>query len=166
MTFLGEVIAVVGSCEALGSWSYQNAVVLLPDGSDEYVTFPVRCPSHSNTFLTHALSSSRLLCRCKTLTYVFYPRTEKYGLQRSPCLKGLCPSIAISRVSFCSQRWADTPVFLSMLASTSSTSLCLPLTLSSLYNSQDLIQLNASTAKISVISFHNLCPCLQGVVVE
>ncbi|KAM8832607.1 glycerophosphocholine phosphodiesterase GPCPD1 isoform 2-T3 [Spinachia spinachia] len=34
-TSSGEVIAVVGSCEALGSWSYQNAVVLLPDGSDE-----------------------------------------------------------------------------------------------------------------------------------
>ncbi|XP_077949695.1 glycerophosphocholine phosphodiesterase GPCPD1 isoform X1 [Gasterosteus aculeatus] len=36
-TSSGEVIAVVGSCEALGSWSYQNAVVLLPDGSDEKI---------------------------------------------------------------------------------------------------------------------------------
>ncbi|KAM6906708.1 glycerophosphocholine phosphodiesterase GPCPD1 isoform 2-T2 [Lycodopsis pacificus] len=30
----GEVIAVVGSCEALGSWSYQSAVILHSDGSD------------------------------------------------------------------------------------------------------------------------------------
>lgn len=31
----GEVIAVVGSCDALGSWSHQKAVTLHPDGSDE-----------------------------------------------------------------------------------------------------------------------------------
>ncbi|GAA6224509.1 glycerophosphocholine phosphodiesterase GPCPD1 isoform X1 [Lates japonicus] len=30
----GEVIAVVGSCEALGCWSHQNAVTLHPDGND------------------------------------------------------------------------------------------------------------------------------------
>ncbi|XP_068565099.1 glycerophosphocholine phosphodiesterase GPCPD1 [Cebidichthys violaceus] len=30
----GEVIAVVGSCEALGSWSHQNAVILHSDGTD------------------------------------------------------------------------------------------------------------------------------------
>ncbi|TDH00218.1 hypothetical protein EPR50_G00186110 [Perca flavescens] len=30
----GEVIAVVGSCEALGSWSHQKAVTLHPDGND------------------------------------------------------------------------------------------------------------------------------------
>uniref|UniRef100_A0A8D0CPN1 Glycerophosphocholine phosphodiesterase 1 n=1 Tax=Sander lucioperca TaxID=283035 RepID=A0A8D0CPN1_SANLU len=33
-TFLGEVIAVVGSCEALGSWSHQKAVTLYPDGNE------------------------------------------------------------------------------------------------------------------------------------
>ncbi|XP_068610270.1 glycerophosphocholine phosphodiesterase GPCPD1 isoform X2 [Brachionichthys hirsutus] len=32
--FLGEVIAVVGSCEALGEWSHQRAVPLCPDGQD------------------------------------------------------------------------------------------------------------------------------------
>ncbi|KAI3364535.1 hypothetical protein L3Q82_011322 [Scortum barcoo] len=30
----GEVIAVVGSCEALGSWSHQKAVTLSPSGND------------------------------------------------------------------------------------------------------------------------------------
>ncbi|XP_041814297.1 glycerophosphocholine phosphodiesterase GPCPD1 [Chelmon rostratus] len=30
----GEVIAVVGSCEALGCWSHQKAVILLPDAND------------------------------------------------------------------------------------------------------------------------------------
>ncbi|XP_074540943.1 glycerophosphocholine phosphodiesterase GPCPD1-like [Halichoeres trimaculatus] len=30
----GEVIAVVGSCKALGSWSHQRAVTLHPDGDD------------------------------------------------------------------------------------------------------------------------------------
>lgn len=34
LTFLGEVIAVVGSCEALGCWSHQKAVTLHPDGND------------------------------------------------------------------------------------------------------------------------------------
>ncbi|XP_054474315.1 glycerophosphocholine phosphodiesterase GPCPD1 isoform X2 [Anoplopoma fimbria] len=33
-TSSGEVIAVVGSCEALGSWSYLKAVILHPDGND------------------------------------------------------------------------------------------------------------------------------------
>ncbi|KAM7395704.1 hypothetical protein PAMA_007125 [Pampus argenteus] len=32
----GEVIAVVGSCESLGSWSHQKAVILNPDGNDGY----------------------------------------------------------------------------------------------------------------------------------
>lgn len=32
--FLGEVIAVTGSCETLGSWSHQKAVILHPDGND------------------------------------------------------------------------------------------------------------------------------------
>lgn len=32
--FLGEVIAVVGSCEALGNWSYQKAVTLKPLGDE------------------------------------------------------------------------------------------------------------------------------------
>uniref|UniRef100_A0A3Q2X7G5 Glycerophosphocholine phosphodiesterase 1 n=1 Tax=Haplochromis burtoni TaxID=8153 RepID=A0A3Q2X7G5_HAPBU len=31
----GEVFAVVGSCEALGSWSHQKAVTLHPVGGDE-----------------------------------------------------------------------------------------------------------------------------------
>lgn len=31
----GEVIAVVGSCEALGSWSHQRAVTLHPDSNNE-----------------------------------------------------------------------------------------------------------------------------------
>lgn len=30
----GEVIAVAGSCEALGNWSHQKAVILHPDGND------------------------------------------------------------------------------------------------------------------------------------
>ncbi|XP_067427614.1 glycerophosphocholine phosphodiesterase GPCPD1 isoform X1 [Thunnus thynnus] len=30
----GEVIAVTGSCETLGSWSHQKAVILHPDGND------------------------------------------------------------------------------------------------------------------------------------
>uniref|UniRef100_A0A8C2ZTR6 Glycerophosphocholine phosphodiesterase 1 n=1 Tax=Cyclopterus lumpus TaxID=8103 RepID=A0A8C2ZTR6_CYCLU len=34
----GEVIAVVGSCEALGSWNSQNATILHPDGSDGNVS--------------------------------------------------------------------------------------------------------------------------------
>uniref|UniRef100_A0A669DPL3 Glycerophosphocholine phosphodiesterase 1 n=1 Tax=Oreochromis niloticus TaxID=8128 RepID=A0A669DPL3_ORENI len=33
--FIGEVFAVVGSCEALGSWSHQKAVTLHPVGGDE-----------------------------------------------------------------------------------------------------------------------------------
>lgn len=32
---IGEVFAVVGSCEALGSWSHQKAVTLHPVGGDE-----------------------------------------------------------------------------------------------------------------------------------
>uniref|UniRef100_A0A3Q4GUD2 CBM20 domain-containing protein n=1 Tax=Neolamprologus brichardi TaxID=32507 RepID=A0A3Q4GUD2_NEOBR len=31
----GEVFAVVGSCEALGSWSHQKAVTLHPVGGDD-----------------------------------------------------------------------------------------------------------------------------------
>ncbi|PWA27793.1 hypothetical protein CCH79_00000177 [Gambusia affinis] len=34
--FLGEVIAVVGSCEALGNWSYQKAVTLHPLGDERH----------------------------------------------------------------------------------------------------------------------------------
>lgn len=33
-TSSGEVIAVVGNCETLGSWSHEKAVTLYPDGSD------------------------------------------------------------------------------------------------------------------------------------
>lgn len=33
-TLLGQVIAVVGSCEALGSWCYYRAVILQPVGDD------------------------------------------------------------------------------------------------------------------------------------
>lgn len=41
--FLGEVIAVVGSCEALGNWSYQKAVTLHPLGDERYVKHYICC---------------------------------------------------------------------------------------------------------------------------
>ncbi|XP_068432929.1 glycerophosphocholine phosphodiesterase GPCPD1 isoform X2 [Clinocottus analis] len=37
----GEVIAVVGSCEALGSWRYENATILHPDGNTWTTTVSV-----------------------------------------------------------------------------------------------------------------------------
>ncbi|KAM6915536.1 glycerophosphocholine phosphodiesterase GPCPD1 isoform 2-T2 [Xenentodon cancila] len=80
----GEVIAVVGSCEALGSWSYQNAVPLHPLGDDELtwtvtVTVPRGVVSKYRYFKGYILESKSAGGPCQVIVNLWethhQPRT-------------------------------------------------------------------------------------------
>lgn len=56
----GEVVAVVGGCEALGSWCHQKAVILSPIG-DGCMTFLQALDHHSVIEISENLNTMRLL---------------------------------------------------------------------------------------------------------
>lgn len=97
LTLSGEVVAVVGGCEALGSWCHQKAVILSPVGDG--------C---STSLLRTGRSKWPFLPPCINVDIVQLSFPGWYGRQRSLCHKGGLSSIAILRASFLSQRWAET----------------------------------------------------------
>lgn len=59
----GEVIAVVGSCETLGSWCHQKAVTLQPAEEDGYVSHDILYLAFNfiTIYLRHVTSYSVVL---------------------------------------------------------------------------------------------------------
>ncbi|XP_050927929.1 glycerophosphocholine phosphodiesterase GPCPD1 isoform X2 [Lates calcarifer] len=80
----GEVIAVVGSCEALGCWSHQKAVTLHPDGNDgntwtTTITVPKGVVSKYRYFKGYFLESKSAGGPCQVIVNMWethhHPRT-------------------------------------------------------------------------------------------
>uniref|UniRef100_A0A665V772 Glycerophosphocholine phosphodiesterase 1 n=1 Tax=Echeneis naucrates TaxID=173247 RepID=A0A665V772_ECHNA len=83
----GEVIAVVGSCEALGSWSHQKAVTLHPTGNDGNtwtvtLTVPRAVVSHYRYFKGFFLESKSAGGPCQVIVNVW--ETHHHPRMMSP----------------------------------------------------------------------------------